>query len=420
MGEELLKYSFKKKNSDVAYCALTAKVGTRDEQEKFNGMAHLMEHMLFKGTEKRSSSCINSRLEKEGGDLNAYTTKEEIVLYCTVLKDDLAKGIDLLLELALTSIFPQKELAKELEVVYDEIITYKDSPADQIFDDFEAYLFEGHPLGKLILGSRKTLKRIKPADLMEFRKSYFCPSNLSLAVVAGLPQERVRRMVSASLEKYTGSGELTYIPDDTVLYPEGKLGQVENSYLPLHIGVKFAKEENRHLHQTHCIIGCSAYSYYDTKERCIMALVSNMLGGPASNSMLNTLLRERHALVYNVEAAYTPYSDTGLFTIYFGCDAQYLDKCRELVYSTLDKFVCAPVSESKLKSAKKQFIAQMLIASDNAEAQALGMGKSMLVFGQITPFELSQRMIEDITAQQLQDVCAKVLARERLSELVYC
>ena len=411
-----LKYSYKRIHSNVAYCALTTKVGTRNEQEKFNGMAHLVEHMLFKGTERRSSFNINSRLEKEGGDLNAYTTKEEIVLYCTVLREDLAKGIDLLLEMAMSSIFPQKELVKEKDVVYDEIITYKDSPADQIYDDFEGLLFKGHPLGKLILGSRKSLRKITSEDLLEFTGEYFTPGNMALSVVANVEPSGLESTIRRSLEKYSPGSGLQYIPDETTLFEQPV---PENPYSSLATGNQFSLSENRHLHQSHCIIGCSAPSFYSNKERCTLALVANMLGGPASNSVLNTLLREKHGLVYTVEAAYTPYSDTGIFTVYFGCDAANTEKCKSLVYSTLEKFAGTEIAESKLKSARKQFVAQMLIAADNLESQALGMSKAMLVFNQISPFELSRRMVEQISVKDVMDVCSKVFDRKRLSELIY-
>ena len=411
-----LKYSYKRICSNVVYCALTAKVGTRNEQEKFNGMAHLVEHMLFKGTERRSSCNINSRLEKEGGDLNAYTTKEETALYCTVLKEDLAKGVDLLLEMTMSSTFPPKELAKEKDVVYDEIITYKDSPADQIYDDFEGLLFKGHPLGKLILGSRKSLRKITSEDLLEFTGEYFTPGNMALSVVANVEPSRLENIIRHSLGKYSPGSELQYIPDETTLFDQPVL---DNPYSSLAIGNQFSLSENRHLHQCHCIIGCSALSFYSNKERCTLALVANMLGGPASNSELNTLLREKYALVYTVEAAYTPYSDTGIFTVYFGCDASNAERCKSLVYSTLEKYACAEITESKLKNARKQFIAQMLIAADNLESQALGMSKAMLVFNQISPFEFSRRMIEQISVKDVMDVCSKVFDRQRLSELIY-
>lgn len=412
-----LKYSYKRINSNVAYCALSVKVGTRNEVEQFNGMAHLVEHMLFKGTEHRNSISINSRLEKEGGDLNAYTTKEEIVLYCTLLKEDLAKGVDLLLEMALDSVFPEKELEKEKEVVYDEIISYKDSPADQIYDDFEGLLFKGHPLGKLILGTKKSLKGIGSGHLLEFCRKNFIPGNMALSVVANVEARKIESIVRRSLKHYRPESELQYIPDETTLFEQP---EISDNYSSLLIGNRFSLSQNKHLHQSHCIIGCSAHSMYSNKERCTLALVANMLGGPASNSLLNTMLREKYALVYNVEAAYTPYSDTGIFTVYFGCDASNTERCKSLVYAALEKFSRGEISQSKLKNAKKQFVAQMLIAADNLESQALGMSKAMLVFNQISPFELSRRMIEQISLEDVLNVCSKVFKRSRLSELIYC
>ena len=419
--ENKITFACKKVASPVAYCALSIKTGTRYEPAQYNGLAHLLEHMLFKGTLKRTSNSINNVLEREGGELNAYTTKEEIVLCATTLREDLPKAVDLLAELAFTSTFPQKELEKELDVVYDEIISYKDSPAESIYDHFETLLFKGHPLEKAILGEKKSLRKINSSILKEFLTSNFTPSNMVYTAVGNIEEREFQKLVQKSVNKYYR--QIEAVPNREV---EKDLDyEMENSRVEaegctsLAIGTPFTMELTKRNHQAHCIIGTSAYSYSDGSRRIALALITNILGGPASISRLNNILREKHALVYNIEANYTPYSDTGIFSIYFGCDKSLLAKCKELVYKELDKIVSVPLTERELKNAKKQFLGQLFISQDNAESQCLAMGKSIMVYGKMYPFEQTRIQIEQLTADQLQQVAQEVLSKERLSELVY-
>ena len=425
MSREKMIFACKKVASPVAYCALSIKTGTRYEPAQYNGMAHLVEHMLFKGTERRTSNSINNVLEREGGELNAYTTKEEIVLCATVLREDLPKAIDLLAELAFTSTFPQKELDKELDVVYDEIISYKDSPAESIYDHFETLLFQGHPLEKAILGEKRTLRKINSSILKEFLTANFTPSNMVFTVVGNIEETALLKLVQKSVTKYyrhhcplievIPGRELDSDPD----YETENRRIAEQGCSSLAIGTPFQIEITKRNHQAHCIIGSSAYSYSDGSRRIALALLSNILGGPASISRLNNILREKHALVYNIEANFTPYSDTGIFSIYFGCDKSLLGKCKELVYKELEKIVSVPLTERELKNAKKQFLGQLFISQDNAESQCLAMGKSLMVYGKMYPFGETSKQIEQLTADQLQQVAQEVLSKERLSELVY-
>lgn len=410
-----IRFACKKVISPVTYCSLSVKAGTRDEDPKYSGLAHLTEHMLFKGTEKRSSRSINNLLEKEGGELNAYTTKEEIVLCSTVLIEDLPKAIDLLAELALTSIFPPKELEKELDIVYDEIISYKDSPAESIYDHFESLLFKGHPLEKAILGEKKTLRKIDSNILKEFLHKNFRPENMVFSVAGNIEEKKLARLIEKSMSKYCKCQvkAVLYAEEDN----EDKTSQ--NPLESLQAGQQFRLELQKRNHQAHCIIGCSAYSFYDGWKRIALALITNILGGPASGSRLNMNLREKHGLVYNIEATYTPYSDTGIFSIYFGCDKSLVQKCRELVYKELERIAGVPLSESELKNAKKQFLGQLFISQDNSETQCLAMGKSLLVYNRIYPFEHSRKQIEEITSQQLVEVAKEILDKARLSELIY-
>ena len=413
--KDILRIAFKQTSSPVAYCALSAKCGTRDENPAYNGLAHFTEHMFFKGTAKRKANSINNALEKVGGELNAYTTKEETVLHTTVLGEDLPKAVDLLMELAFTSTFPQKELEKERDVIVEEIVSYKDIPADCIYEHFEQLLFEGHPLQMQILGEKKSLQKINSRIMLEYNKKFFTPNNIVFTVVAAAPRDKVISLVKKSAAKYYNERiDIELVEEDTpssrpsVHHPDSSLPPV----------TPFHKCVGKKSHQGHCITGCRAYSTYEGK-RIQLSLLTNILGGPASGSRLNMSLREKHGLVYNVEAVYTPYSDTGIFSIYFGCDKDDIDKCLNLIKKELDKLVETPLSPTALKAAKKQFIGQLSIAQDNAEAQCLSMGKSLLVYGRISSFEQMRQKIESITAEELQQTAREILSWERMSTLIY-
>ena len=444
-----MKFSFKRVTSPVAVCAVSTMVGTRNEEPAYNGLAHLNEHMLFKGTEKRGAASINNLLENVGGELNAYTTKEETVVHATVLKEDLRRAVELLLELLFTSTYPDKELLKEREVVYEEIISYKDSPADSIYEDFECRLFEGHPLQYPILGTRKTLSRIESSTLKEYLHKWFIPDNMAISVVADMEESQVVKIVERALRKYCPGQHCDIIRESTLqplvagtvsgtaggdTAPGGGTscggmvcgrtsgaGTAADGATPLVWTPvpPFRIEINKKHHQAHCIIGTRAYSYTQERERLALALLANILGGPAMNARLNTVLREKNALVYTVEACFNPYSDTGLFTIYFGCDKPLVERSLRLVRKELERVIEAPLSSRALANAKKQLLGQLAIASDNSEAQCLSMGKSMMIFGYIEPMETTRAKIESLTAAELQRVAQEILAWDNLSILIY-
>ena len=419
-----MKFSFKRVTSPVAVCAVSTMVGTRNEEPAYNGLAHLNEHMLFKGTEKRGAASINNLLENVGGELNAYTTKEETVVHATVLKEDLRRAVELLLELLFTSTYPDKELLKEREVVYEEIISYKDSPADSIYEDFECRLFEGHPLQYPILGTRKTLSRIESSTLKEYLHKWFVPDNMAISVVADMEESQVVKIVERALRKYCPGQHCDIIresiPQPLVAGTAG-FGTAADGATPLVWTPvpPFRIEINKKHHQAHCIIGTRAFSYTQERERLALALLANILGGPAMNARLNTVLREKNALVYTVEACFNPYSDTGLFTIYFGCDKPLVERSLRLVRKELERVIEAPLSSRALANAKKQLLGQLAIASDNSEAQCLSMGKSMMIFGYIEPMETTRSKIESLTAAELQRVAQEILAWDNLSILIY-
>ncbi|MCI1779148.1 MAG: insulinase family protein [Bacteroidales bacterium] len=412
-----MKLAFKKISSPVAYCALSTAAGTRHEGNEYNGLAHLIEHMLFKGTEKRSSASINNILEKEGGELNAYTTKEEIVIMATVLLEDLPKAIDLITELAFKSTFPEDELEKEKDVVYDEIITYKDSPSESIYENFEELLFEGSPLQATILGEKKSLKKITSDILRNYRKKEFIPENMSISVVADKEPKEVKKIVRKSLGKYYGTVDIADCPKESG--ESDSYESLNDNIKALGAGHIFHKVILKKNHQANCIVGCPAYSFYGGKKRIALALIANILGGPASNAWLNTNLREKNALVYNVEANYSSYSDTGVFSIYFGCEKQLLEKCMALVKKQIDKIVNRELSETELKRAKKQFLGQLFIANDNPEAMSLSMAKSMQVYGRVFSFESTEKLINSLTPEYIREVAAEAIKWDRMSVLIY-
>jgi predicted Zn-dependent peptidase len=409
-----LKYALRRDSSNVAYCALTIASGTRDEDGAPAGTAHMTEHMLFRGTDRRSADSIDNCLEKLGGDLNAYTAKEETVINATVLQCDIGRAIDLLLELAFRTEFDPGELAKEKTVVLDEINSFADDPYDSIFDRFEELLFKGHPLSGLILGNAKSVKSMQPAELKRYRNRMFRPDRMFLTVQADMSGAELRRKVERSFERnYTGSSA-----------EAGARGKAPEPHLALaggdslSIGRPFEETVPGKHHQANCIIGCSTYSLYDEK-RYPLILLNNMLGGPESGSILNKVLRERNALVYNVESAYTPYADTGVLTIDFGCEKANLDRCIKLVHKTLEKIRETPFSDRVLKAAKRQMLGQLAIAADNGETQVLSMGKSLMSYGRILSDEKAEEKINSITSSEVFDVAREVLAPERLATLIY-
>ena len=402
-----LRFAFRRTRSQVAYSALAIQSGTRNEPEALSGIAHMTEHMLFKGTLKRTPQQISNRLEVLGGELNAYTAKEETVLYSTVLKEDAAKAVDLLFELAFTSTFPQKELDKERCVVIDEINMYKDSPSECIFEEFEKLLFEPSPLARPILGTTRSLKKIDSAALQAYVRENFRPERMCIAIVGNMTPQRAEKIARQAAAKY--------IPAD---YRPAALPARPVLPQTLPLPNLFSKEVSKKNHQINCIIGTTAYSYYD-ERRMALILLANLLGGPGANSRLNQKLREKNALVYSVDASFTQFADSGSFLIYFGCEKPNLERCIELVHGELALLRDKPLSENALRAAKKQLLGQLAVASDNGESQALSMAKSMLVFGEILPDEEVRRRIQALTPKDLQQAAATVLAEDRLSTLIF-
>ena len=427
-----LRYAVRRSGSAVGYCALSIRCGTRDEAGFHGGIAHFAEHTIFRGTERKSASVINSYLDRLGGELNAYTTKEEIVIHATVLKEDLGKAARLLFELATQATFPDAEIETERGVVLDEIISYKDNPYEDVYDKFEGMLFEGHPLGKPILGTAATVKRITPDELRRFVRTFFVPSRMAFTLVADMDEKVLEKKVLKLVEKVFRNEIPGQIPgqagDDenpgtsTAVIP-GTTAVIPGSSSPVIPGLTgnlpFSKTVDKRHHEVNAVIGSRAPSLYDEEDRITAALLCNILGGPGSNSLLGRELREKHGWVYNVECTYTQYIETGSVAISFGCDKPNLDRCLAGIDRILSRIQEEPFSPRTLKAAKKQLLGQLAIASDNGEAQCLSMGKSLLAWGKIDTSAETRARIEAVTPEALQAMARRLFAPEVLSRLIY-
>lgn len=408
-----LQYAVRKSTSAVGYCALSIRCGTRDEMGYHSGIAHFVEHTIFKGTSRRSASVINGYLDRLGGELNAFTTKEEIVFHATVLKEDLSKAASLLFELATSAIFPEKEIEVEKGVVIDEIHSYKDTPSEDIYDRFEEMLFAGHPLSGNILGTPASVKKITRDELLKFVKEKFQPCRMAFTVVADIDEKRMEKGVLKLAGKY--------FPQGTYACPEvcEEAGPVKCGHYGTPEAVPFDKTLNKRNHQANCVIGGLAPSLYQEKERIATVLLCNILGGPANNSILNDVLREKHGWVYNVECGYTQFADTGMVTISLGCDKANLDRCVSSVYREIAKLQNGLLSDRKLKAAKKQLLGQLAISSDNGETQCLSMGKGLMAYGKVSSGAENRSLVEAVTAEDIRNIARTVFGFDRLSKLVY-
>ena len=399
-----LRYAVKRSGNAVGYCSLTIKCGTRDEGDFHSGIAHFTEHTLFKGTERKSARVISSYLDKLGGELNAFTTKEEIVLHSTVLKEDLGKAASLLLELATCPTFPEEEIAIEKGVVIDEINSYKDSPADDVYDKFEEALFAGHPLGRSILGTAASVRKITGKELRRFTKEHFTPMNMALAIVADIDEKRLEENVLKLAAKF---------------FDEGQEPGTARVTAPVPINETFNLRVEKRNHEVNAVLGGFAPSLYETDRRFAAILMSNLLGGPASNSLLNSLLREKNGWVYGVETSYSQYMEAGIMTISLGCERGNLDKCLDAAWKVIRRMQEEEYSSVKLKAAKKQILGQLAISSDNGEAQCLSMGKSLMSLGTIFTDRQNRDAIEAVTAEEIRDAAVRIFNPGSTSSLIY-
>ena len=386
--------------TDVVYCGYAINAGTRDEQDNEQGMAHFVEHLLFKGTSHRKAWHILNRMENVGGDLNAFTNKEETIVYSTFLKEHFMRAAELLTDIVFHSTFPENQIEKEVEVIIDEIQSYEDSPAELIFDDFEELIFPNHPLGRNILGKPELLRSFGTEDALRFTRSRYRTGNMVFFIMGNIEFRKVVR----TIEKIT---------NDIPAFQEESINRLTPpDYIPRDITI------NRDTHQSHVMIGTRAYDAHD-KRRTGLYLLNNILGGPGMNSRLNIALREKNALVYNVESNLTSYTDTGVFSIYFGCDPEDKERCIELARKELKKLRENLMKDSQLSAAKKQIIGQLGVASDNFENCALDMGKCFLHYNRYEEKEEVYKRIENISASEILDIANDIFCEKNLSTLVY-
>lgn len=385
--------------NQVAHLGYFFAAGSRFETENQVGLAHFLEHCVFKGTQKRKAIHILSRIDSVGGELNAYTAKEEMCLHASFSKEHTAKAIDLLSDISIHSIFPPKEIEKEKEVILDELNSYMDSPSDKIFDDFEAELFKNHSLGNNILGTKESVESFTRADLENFVGSYFTADNLVISFVGNVSYSRLEKLLLNSLEGIP----LTAQRNEVVPFLD---------YKPFHIRTKEAN------YQTHGVIGGMAPSY-KSESRIPMSLLINLLGGPALNSRLNLTVREKYGLAYTVEASYNTYADTGFWQIYLGSESKNIDKAIELIYKEVKLLETKELTSIQLHRAKEQLKGHLALGMDSNSGLMQGLGKSMLAFNQIDTLQEMHQEIDKITSKQLLEMAATFMKRDNCSELIF-
>ena len=396
-------------DSKVVYCGYQINAGTRNEEPGEEGLAHFCEHVTFKGTERRKAWHILNCLESVGGDLNAYTNKEGTVYYSAILKEHIARAVNLLSDIVFHSVYPQAEIDKEVEVICDEIESYNDSPAELIYDEFENILFKGNSLGHNILGTAEQVRQFTTEDALRFTRKLYRPDN---AVFFAYGDIDFKKLVTL-LKRSVGSEELRVKNEEFNSREEERMkGEESNSPK----GQTIVME--KHTHQAHVMIGTQAYDVHDDR-RMPLYLLNNILGGPGMNAKLNLALREHNGLVYTVESTMVAYGDTGTWSIYFGCDEHDVKRCLRLVRKELDKFMKKPLSDAQLRAAKKQIKGQIGVACDNRENFALDFGKSFLHYGWEKNVDRLYEQVDAITAQQMQAVAQELFDEHRLTTLIF-
>ncbi|OIP02381.1 MAG: peptidase M16 [Bacteroidetes bacterium CG2_30_32_10] len=389
----------KQVDSIVAHCGIIINTGSRDESEREQGIAHFIEHVIFKGTQKRKAFHILNRLEDVGGELNAFTTKEDTCIYASFIEKYYDRAIELISDIVFNSTFPEKELEKEKDVVIDEINSYKDTPTEAIFDDFEGILFAGHPLGKNILGKKANIKNFKRQEILNFIKNNYHTNEIVISSVGKIQFTKLLRII----EKY-----ISPIPQNlrtTQRIP------FEN-YIPQHKSIR------KSYYQTHCVIGNVAYNHLNEKKNSLI-LLNNILGGPGLNSKLSLAIREKYGFCYNIESLYTPYFDTGIFGIYLATDKEFVEKTISLTFKELEKLKKNKLSDLQLKKYKQQLIGQIAISNESNSLEMATMGKSILVYGQVETIEEINQKIECLTAEQLIEVANEIFNTDNLSMLTF-
>jgi predicted Zn-dependent peptidase len=383
----------------LVHCGFILDIGSRDETKEQEGLAHFWEHMAFKGTKKRKTFHILNRLESLGGELNAYTTKEKVCFYASILKEHYGKASELLFDITFNSTFPEKQIEKERQVILEEMAMYRDSPDDAIQDELDELVFENHALGRNILGTEQTVGSFTQQDFFDFISTRLDTSRLIFSVVGNISFQKVLRGIEGPLSQIQTKRSL-YIRSDF------------KNYVPK------VKSQERDVSQSLCAIGRPAYSLYDP-NRFKLYLLNNILGGPSMNSRLNLMLREKHGYVYSIESSYQPFSDIGFFGIYFGTEGKTLQKALSLVLKEMSKMASTKLGTLQLHMAKEQAIGQMAMAEENYSALMLVYGKSLLDHGKVDPLENIFNQIRNTTAEELQEIAQEIFNPDMLTFLTY-
>ena len=428
-------------DSKVVYCGYQINAGTRNEEPGEEGLAHFCEHVTFKGTERRKAWHILNCLESVGGDQNAYTNKEGTVYYSAILKEHIARAVDLLSDIVFHSVYPQAEIDKEVEVICDEIESYNDSPAELIYDEFENILFKGSPLGHNILGTAEQVRSFKTEDALRFTRKLYRPDNAIFFAYGDIDFKKLVKLIRKALGECPKGRELACsadcksaeTPTEEWIAEETPTGETPTEEMEagdanhkvqsskFNVQSKVAGKTivmQKNTHQAHVMIGTRAYDVNDDR-RMPLYLLNNMLGGPGMNAKLNLALREHNGLVYTVESTMVAYGDTGTWSIYFGCDEHDVKRCLRLVRKELDKFMQKPLSDAQLKAAKKQIKGQIGVACDNRENFALDFGKSFLHYGWEKNVDRLYEQVDAITAAQIQAVAQELFDKDRLTTLIF-
>ena len=428
-------------DSKVVYCGYQINAGTRNEEPGEEGLAHFCEHVTFKGTERRKAWHILNCLESVGGDLNAYTNKEGTVYYSAILKEHIARAVDLLSDIVFHSVYPQAEIDKEVEVICDEIESYNDSPAELIYDEFENILFKDSPLGHNILGTAEQVRSFKTEDALRFTRKLYRPDNAIFFAYGDIDFKKLVKLIRKALGECPKGRELACsadcksaeTPTEERIAEETPTGETPTEEMEagdanhkvqsskFNVQSKVAGQTivmQKNTHQAHVMIGTRAYDVNDDR-RMPLYLLNNMLGGPGMNAKLNLALREHNGLVYTVESTMVAYGDTGTWSIYFGCDEHDVKRCLRLVRKELDKFMQKPLSDAQLKAAKKQIKGQIGVACDNRENFALDFGKSFLHYGWEKNVDRLYEQVDAITAAQIQAVAQELFDKDSLTTLIF-
>lgn len=394
-----IKVIHRYEDSPVAHLAMLIDAGSRDELPNEHGIAHLIEHMIFKGTKKRKAFHVLTRIDAVGGEINAYTSKEETCVYASFLHVYFERTFELFSDILMNSQFPEKEIGKEKQVIMDEISSYDDNPSEIIFDRFEEEMFPDHPLGKSILGTKESLKKLSREKIFSFIKRHYLPEHIVIATAGKAKLDEIKQLCETYFGSYKSSNKKI---------PREKAKKSK----------RFEIEIAKPVHQAHWVLGNRAFGQHD-KKRFAMSLLNNLLGGPAMNSRLNLAVREKHGYAYNLESNYQMFTETGVFSVYLGTDIKYLEKAKELVFKELKKLSTEKLGTRQLSAAKQQLVGQITLSQESRMSLVLAMAKSVMTHGKMDPLEILYTRINELTATQIADIASEIFDENHLSQLTF-